>query len=227
MLLILVPALLLGVLASRVGTGHGRVAPSVAGALLLVVVLGDLLPDALADGASSDLPGGSGLVLATAVAGAAVGLRVLRRRPAGGGGCCPADAGRVTATALATHGAAEGLVVGLGLPLGEGTAIAVTAVVAAHRLAEGYALGTALRRSRTARRTALALTGLAAGAPLLGGALAGRLTLDEGGSALVTAGLGGLLVAVAGALLGAATPAPGGADEPLRPATGLVPGWRA
>ncbi len=232
LLLLMVVALLVGVLGARLGAGVGRLAPSLAGGLLLAIVLGDLLPDALSDGASSTLPGGVAPVVGVAGAAAVVGTLFLHRRRgsarrADAVGCCPGATGRVAATALATHGAAEGLVVGLGAGLGEGTAVAVAGVVALHRLAEGFALSTALRRSGSGRGATVGLVVLAAVSPVVGVALAGEITLDQGAGALVTAALGGLLASVAVALLSAGR-RPGQARVSRRPApltaAGLEPG---
>lgn len=230
LLVLMVTALPVGVLAARVGAGAGRLAPSVAGALLLAIVTGDLVPDALHDGASSDLPGGVAMVFAVVVVGALAGAVVLGRRGAGRSvGCCSGAPGRVAAAALATHGAAEGLVVvGIGTGLGEAAALAVAGVVALHRIAEGFALATTLRRSRTPRVTARGLAALASLSPLLGGALAGVVTLDDGVAAAVTAALAGLLSTVAVSLLAGARrrgPAPTSAVlvSPLSPLSPLPP----
>ncbi|MEO3935921.1 hypothetical protein V3N99_04085 [Dermatophilaceae bacterium Soc4.6] len=206
LLLLMVTAIPVGVLAAGLGAGAGRFAPSFAGALLLAVVVGDLVPDALHDGGSSDLAGGVVLVVAAMAAGTAVGAVVLGRRGAAGRavGCCSGATGRVAATALATHGATEGLVVGIGLGLGEAAALTVAGVVGLHRIAEGFALATALRRSGTPRGTATGLVALAALSPLMGSALAGVVILDEGVAALVTAALAGLLATVAVSLLAGA-----------------------
>lgn len=191
-------------------------APAVGGGFLLALVAGDLLPSALNEAAESRLPGVA--IGAVAVGALALGGVLLWRRsdPVS---CCAPNIGRVAGLALAGHGLLEGLVVGLGLGVGDGLGLGLLALVLGHRVAEGFALGTALRSARTGGDEPVELRGerrfvaAVALAPLLGAGGGLAVTPAAWVDTVLTALLAGLVAAVAVRLLAM------GARRALRDAT--------
>ena len=167
-----------------------------AGGLLLALVALDLVPDAVADGRQAGQPAAVLVPVATVVA--AVGYAVLGRFART---CCAA----VSGAALAGHGCAEGLLLGLGLGLAPAAAPWLAAVFALHKAAEGFALVAGL----PSPRSRLAWLAVAAAAPATGAALGATVDLPEVTVPWVTVLLAGMLAAVGAHLARPALRAPG------------------
>ena len=158
-----------------------------AGFLLLTVVAVDLVPDAVQENAEL---GGPLLTVLLPAASTLALTSVLLWRPAPAG-CCSRATGWVTALALVGHGLLEGFVVGLGVGVGVAAGLGLLALLAVHRFAEGFALGTTLRAA--SRRTRGLLVAAAAVTPLVGGDAGLLASPGPRVSIVVTAALAGLL----------------------------------
>jgi zinc transporter ZupT len=191
-----------GVLLSR-WVARRPVASSLAvSVVLLVVVLGDLVPDVRGDLAES------GTQWWTAVVAAVVGFAATGALVRTGCGCVPRPGagpplagsevagGAATATAIGVHRALEGAVLALV------TSVPVVAALVVHAAGEGFALGALLARS--SRRSAAAWLLIACLSPLLGATLIGPLRLPETVTPLVTSFVVGTLSRIALLALGLA-----------------------
>jgi hypothetical protein len=190
-----------GVLLSR-WAARRPVASSLAVSLVLVVVLGDLVPDVRGDLAESGTPWW------TAVVAAVVGFAATGALVRTGCGCVPRPGagpplagsevagGAATAMAIGVHRALEGAVLALV------TSLPVVAALVVHAAGEGFALGALLARS--SRRSAAAWLLIACLSPLLGATLIGPLRLPETVTPLVTSFVVGTLSRIALLALGLA-----------------------
>lgn len=161
--------------AAFVGTGamalraRIQLGPALAAGALLAVLALDLVPDVHADLSAVDPTAG---LLATLVATALVAVLVAASRVSG-----PRQSW--FAAPIAVHGLVEGLAVGAAFSWRGTVGAGLLVALGLHKAAEGADLGLCLASSRTSRGRAGSLAWLAAGAagPLVGFALAGRITL--------------------------------------------------
>jgi zinc transporter ZupT len=170
--------------------------------VLLVVVLGDLVPDVRGDLAESGTPRWA--AVPAVVAGFAATGALVRT----GCGCVPRPderpgvagsevaGGAATAMAIGVHRALEGAVLALV------TSVPVVAALVVHAAGEGFALGALLERS--SRRSAAAWLLIACLSPLVGATLMGPLRLPETVTPLVTSFVIGTLSRIALLALGLA-----------------------
>ncbi|MCU1658236.1 MAG: hypothetical protein JWO57_2892, partial [Pseudonocardiales bacterium] len=108
---------------------------AVAGGLLLSLIAFDLLPDALRHGREAGVS--SGAIAAVAVTAFAVVTATMRRIATPDMiGCCAQPVGRVAAIALATHGMAEGALLGLSSGLAADTGPLLLVVFCLHKAGE-------------------------------------------------------------------------------------------
>jgi ZIP family zinc transporter len=192
-----------GVLLSRWAARRPVASSFAVSVVLLVVVLGDLVPDVRRDLAESGTPWWAA-VLAALVGFAAAGALVRT-----GCGCVPRPGeapqvtgsevagGAATAMAIGVHRALEGAVLALV------TSVPVVAALVVHAAGEGFALGALL--GRTSRRSGAAWLLIACLSPLVGATLIGPLRLPESVTPLVTSFVVGTLSRIALLALGLAT----------------------
>ena len=191
-----------GVLLSRWAARRPVASSLAVSVVLLVVVLGDLVPDVRRDLAESGTPWWAAVVAAV-VGFAATGALVRT-----GCGCLPRPGegpqiagsevagGAATAMAIGVHRALEGAVLALV------TSVPVVAALVVHAAGEGFALGALLGRS--SRRSGAAWLLIACLGPLVGATLIGPLRLPEMVTPVVTSLVVGTLSRIALLALGLA-----------------------
>ena len=204
-----------GVLLSRWSARRPVTSSLAVSVVLLVVVLGDLVPDVWRDLAESGTPSWAA-VLASVVGFAATGALVRR-----GCGCVPRPderpqvagaevaGGTATAVAIGVHRALEGAVLALV------TSVPVVAALVVHAAGEGFALGALL--GRDSRRRAAAWLLVACLSPLVGATVIGPVRLPATVTPLVTSLVVGTLLRIAFLALGLAATR----QRAARAATGL------
>jgi hypothetical protein len=184
-----------GVFLSRWSARRPALSSVAVSVVLLVVVLGDLVPDVWRDLAESDTPWWAAF-LAVALGFGATGALVRH-----GCGCVPRQdetpqlggaevaGGTATALVIGVHRALEGAVLALV------ASVPVIAALVVHAAGEGFALGALLGRASRGRTASWLL--IACLSPIVGASMTGPVEVPETVAPLVTALVVGALLRIA------------------------------
>jgi zinc transporter ZupT len=198
-LLLATAGLLVGGAAAAVRPGRATGVQAAAGGLLVALVGVDLLPDAFADGTEAGVRPPA--LIAVAVVALLVTAWWALGDPATADGCCTPQLGRFAAYALAAHGVAEGLLLGLGSGLVAAAGPWLLVAFCLHKAGEGFAIIASVEAGSRRWTRAAGWLALAALAPPVGALLGERFPVTGAALPLATSAVAGVLAGVALRLL--------------------------